>query len=305
MLKTLTLESPRRHVPPGLGMTAEVAEDRRVSDPAAPPPITADEALRNNWLEIWYQPKIDLKRKCLAGAEALARIRHPQEGLSQPDSVLPRNDDDGFALLTEHALLTTLRNWSVFDDAGFNLHLAIDVPAGALSKLPIAQLVAENRPQAPHWPGLILEITEDQIVRDIQVAQAIAPELKAVGVSLTIDDFGAGYSSFSSLRALPFGELKVGSTFVKDCATDASNAAICQTAIDLAHRFGGTAVAEGIGSMADLQALLVMGCDFGQGMLVAPPMPRERFLELLRQRKSKPAPQKAAPTNEMPPAVAG
>lgn len=288
-------------------MTAEVAENRRFSGPpaSASARVEVDEALRNNWLEIWYQPKIDLKRKCLAGAEALARIRHPQEGMLWPDSFLPGIDEDSLCRLAEHALLTTMRNWSMFHDAGFNLHLAINVPASALSKLPIAQLVAENRPKAPHWPGLILEITEDQIVRDIQVAQSIAPELKAVGVSLTIDDFGAGYSSFSSLRALPFGELKVDSTFVKDCASDANNAAICQTAIDLAHRFGGTAVAEGIESMADLQALLVMGCDFGQGMLVAPPMPRERFLELLRQRMGKPASPKPALPSELSASAAG
>jgi len=71
--------------------------------------------------------------------------------------------------------------------------------------------------------------------------------------------------------------------------TDATNAAICQTAIDLAHRFGSAAVAEGIENAADLQALMVMGCDFGQGVLIAPPMPQERFLDLLRQRVSKPA----------------
>jgi EAL domain-containing protein (putative c-di-GMP-specific phosphodiesterase class I) len=288
-------------------MPAELPENRRFSGPpaSAPAPVAVDEALRNNWLEIWYQPKIDLKRKCLAGAEALARIRHPQEGMLWPESFLPGIDDDSLTQLTEHALLTTLRNWSVFNDAGFNLHLAINVPASALSKLPIAQLVAENRPKVPHWPGLILEITEDQIVRDIAVAQQIAPELKAVGVSITIDDFGAGYSSLSSLRALPFAELKVDSTFVKDCATDANNAAICQTAIDLAHRFGSMAVAEGIEGMADLQALIVMGCDFGQGMLVAPPMPRERFLELLRQRMGKVAAPKSAPASEMPAAAAG
>ncbi len=273
-------------------MTAETAENRRFSGSptSAPTPVAVDEALRNNWLEIWYQPKIDLKRKCLAGAEALARIRHPQEGMLWPDSFLPGIDDDSLAMLAEHALLTTLRNWSVFNDAGFNLQLAINVPASALSKLPIAQLVADNRPKTPQWPGLILEITEDQIVRDIKVAQSIAPELKAVGVSITIDDFGAGYSSFSSLRALPFAELKVDSTFVKDCATDANNAAICQTAIDLAHRFGSTAVAEGIESMADLQALLVMGCDFGQGALIAPPLAMDDFLALLRARMNKPRP---------------
>jgi EAL domain-containing protein (putative c-di-GMP-specific phosphodiesterase class I) len=288
-------------------MTAESADNRRFSGaPAAPPAsIAIEEALQNNWLEIWYQPKIDLKRKCLAGAEALARIRHPQFGMLWPESFLPGFDEGSLAKLAEYALTTTLRNWSMFNDAGFNLQLAINVPASVLSTVPIAELVAAHRPKVDYWPGLILEITEDQIVRDIAVAQRIAPELKAVGVSITIDDFGAGYSSFSSLRALSFGELKVDSTFVKDCATDANNAAICQTAIDLAHRFGSTAVAEGIESMADLQALLVMGCDFGQGVLVAPPMPRERFLELLRQRTTRPRAQTETAANEMPAAVNG
>lgn len=268
-------------------------EPRRFSalPASAPTRIAVDEALRNDWLEIWYQPKIDLKRKCLAGAEALARIRHPQEGMLWPESFLPGIDEESLAHLTEHALLTTLRNWTTFADAGFNLHLAINVPASALSKVPICELVAAHRPKSDTWPGLILEVTEDQIVRDIALAQKVAAELKACGVTIAIDDFGAGYSSFSSLRDLPFAELKLDGSFVKDCATDATNAAICQTAIDLAHRFGSVAVAEGIETMADLQALVVMGCDFGQGMLVAPPMPKERFLELLRQRLNKPKPQ--------------
>ena len=131
---------------------------------------------------------------------------------------------------------------------------------------------------------MILEVAEDQIVRDIAQTRKIAAELKAGAVTIAIDNFGAGYSSFASLRDVPFAEIKIDASFVKNCATDVTNAAICQTAIDLAHRFGSVAVAEGVESMADLQALVVMGCDFGQGVLVAPPMPKERFLELLRQR---------------------
>ena len=272
-----------------------------------PARIAIDEALRNNWLEIWYQPKIDLKRKCLAGAEALARIRHPQQGMLWPASFLPGIDEESLSHLTEHALLSTLRNWSLFEEAGFNLHLAINVPATALFKLPIAQIVSENRPKSDAWPGLILEVTEDQIVREIAQTQKVAPELEAVGVTIAIDDFGAGFSSFASLRDLPFAELKVDGSFVKNCAIDANNAAICQTAIDLAHRFGSVAVAENIETMADLQALVVMGCDFGQGMLVAPPMPRDRFLELLRQRMNRPnqQPKPVLSTADAAEAVAG
>jgi EAL domain-containing protein (putative c-di-GMP-specific phosphodiesterase class I) len=261
--------------------------------PNGQPPVEIAEALRNNWFEVWYQPKIDLKRKCLAGAEAQARLRHPAYGMLLQERFLPSASEEGITQLAEYALVSTLRSWSTFDSAGFNLHLAVNVPVSVLAKLPIPSLVRENRPKGDHWPGIILEVTEDQIVRDIKQTNEIAARLRVSGVTISIDDFGAGYSSFSSLRDLPFAELKLHSSFVKNCATDATSAAICQTAIDLAHRFGSAAVAEGIESSVDLQALQVMGCDFGQGALIAPPMPQERFLGLLRQRLNKPAPQAA------------
>jgi EAL domain-containing protein (putative c-di-GMP-specific phosphodiesterase class I) len=269
--------------------------------------ISIADALEQNWLELWYQPKIDLKRKRLAGAEALARIHHPEHGLMWPDSFLPDVDADSVARLTERALIATLQDWAVFEQAGFNLHLAINVPVAVMVRLPIADLVREHRPRSSRWPGLILEVSEDQIVRDIKLANEIANELRHSGVTISIDDFGAGYSSFSSLRALPFAELKLDSSFIKDCAVDPTNAAICQTAIDLAHRFGSAAVAEGIESAADMQALVVMGCDFGQGVLIAPPMPQPRFLDLLLQRVNRqrlPAAADAAVPDEEAAAIA-
>ena len=275
------------------GPITNLADDEQQSqtnsvNATARPRIAIAEALRNNWFEIWYQPKIDLKRKCLAGAEALARIHHPQFGVLQPGNFLPEVDENSVIELAQQAVLATLLDWTMFDEAGFNLHLAINVPVNVLLKLPIPQLVAEYRPKTDRWPGLILEVTEDQIVRDTVLANEIATELRVSGITIALDEFGAGYSSFSSLRALPFAELKIDQSFVTGCATDAANGAICQTAIDLAHRFGSAAVAEGVESSADLQTLMVMGCDFGQGPLIAPPMPKERFLELLRQRMNKP-----------------
>lgn len=254
----------------------------------ARPHINIDQALQENWLEMWYQPKIDLRRKCLAGAEALARINHPTRGVMLPQDFLTGVDDVSLTHLTEHALLATLRDWSIFEEAGFNLRLAINVPVNVLLRLPVPTLVRENRPQDSRWPGLIVEVTEDQIVRDIALAQDIAKQLKISGVTVAIDDFGGGYSSLASLRELPFAELKIDHSFVKDCAIEGTNGAICQTAIDLAHRFGSVAVAEGIENIADLQALQVMRCDFGQGVLLAPPMPKERFIALLNQRNNKP-----------------
>jgi len=251
-----------------------------------PPRIEIDEALDKGWFQIWYQPKIDLKRKCLAGAEALARIRHPRFGVLLPGSFLPGIAEQSVCRLAEHALITALESWTTFEQAGFNLHLAINIPVSVLLTLRIAELVEMRRPQSDRWPGIILEVTEDQIVRHMSLARDLADRFRASGIDFAIDDFGAGYSSFSSLRGLPFVELKIDGSFVKNCATDTTNAAICQTAIDLAHRFGSAAVAEGIESMADLQALMVMGCDFGQGVMIAPPMSQETFLALLNQRSS-------------------
>jgi EAL domain-containing protein (putative c-di-GMP-specific phosphodiesterase class I) len=206
----------------------------------------------------------------------------------EPGSFHAEVDEAGVVGLAQHALVATLCDWTMFDEAGFNLRLAINVPVGVMLRMPVAALVAEYRPQSAAWPGLIVEVTEDQVARDIALAKDIAAQLRGSGISIAIDDFGAGYSSFSSLRNLPFAELKIDRSFVRNCATDATNAAICQTAIDLAHRFGSTAAAEGVESQADLQALMVMGCDFGQGALIAPPLPKERFLELLRHRMNRP-----------------
>ncbi len=164
---------------------------RRFSPPPASTPrrVPIAEALRNDWLEIWYQPKIDLRRKCLAGAEALACIHDPQLGLLWLEAILPELDDEELTQLAGHGLLTTLSDWEEFAAAGFMLQLAINLPASALRDVPIASIVAERRPKADDWPGLILEVREDQIVRDVALVQALAPELKAAGVTISIDGF--------------------------------------------------------------------------------------------------------------------
>ena len=185
----------------------------------------------------------------------------------------------------------------MFAEAGFALRLSVNMPANVLPKIPMGSLIAAHRPQSEKWPGLIFELAEDQIVRDLTAIRRISKELQSSGIALAVDEFGAGYSSLSGLRDLPFAELKLDVSFVKNCAVDVTNVAICQTAIDLAHRFGSIVVAEGIDTIADLQALIVMGCDLGQGMLVAPPLPKDRFLEALRRRMNKPIHAAHSPEN--------
>jgi len=115
----------------------------------------------------------------------------------------------------------------------------------------------------------------------------IATQLRIYGITLSIDDFGEGYSSFARLREIPFAELKLDMSFVKNCANDKKHAAICQAVIQLAHNFDAVAVAEGIDNASDLQAIHRMGCDIGQGFFFARPMPRAEFVSMLRQGVSK------------------
>jgi EAL domain-containing protein (putative c-di-GMP-specific phosphodiesterase class I)/CheY-like chemotaxis protein len=247
------------------------------------PSVRLDEALANDWLEFWYQPIVDIRGDFLKGAELLARVRHPKYGVLRPEAFLPNADLDALLVLTERAVIKSCLEWQAFAEIGIPLKLAINVPVSVLTTLAIPALVREHRPANATWPGLILEVTEDQIISDIALVYEVATHLRLYDVSISIDDFGAGYSSLARLQEMPFCELKIDREFVANCACDEVKAGICQTIIDLAHRFGKVAVAEGIENDADLRTLHRMGCDMGQGHLIGPPMPKEYFLTLLRR----------------------
>jgi EAL domain-containing protein (putative c-di-GMP-specific phosphodiesterase class I)/FixJ family two-component response regulator len=248
------------------------------------PSVRLDEALANDWLEFWYQPIIDIRGGSPKGAELLARVRHPKYGVLNPAAFLPSADLTVLLALTERALIESCLGWQVLAKIGIPLRLAINVPVKVLTTLAIPELVREHRPKDATWPGLILEVTEDQIISDIALAYEVATQLCLYDVSISIDDFGAGYSSLARLQEMPFCELKIDREFVTNCACDEVKAGICQTIIDLAHRFGKVAVAEGIENDDDLRTLRRMGCDMGQGYLIGRPMPKDYFLTLLRQR---------------------
>ena len=246
--------------------------------------IRLGEAIENGWIEFWHQPKIDLRKKKLAGAEAFARARHPQFGILPPDAFMPGASESDVIALAELAIVSALKAATSFSTLGVNLRFAVNIPVNALVKLPISDIVRAHRPPIDNWAGLIIDVTEEQIVTDLTLAAEMAKKLAQVQVRLAIDDFGRGYSSLARLKELPFSELKLDRTFVSNCGTDKINAPICKTVIDLAHNFGSAAVAIGIEKASDALALTSMGCDLGQGFLLGQPMPEERFLSLLRQR---------------------
>ncbi len=265
-------------------VTAPAGASVDSSDSPRLPDIDLREALERNWLELWYQPKLDLHRASLAGAEGLARVRHPEHGVVPPAAFLPGASSADLIELAEHGLRTVLHDAGEFADAGRPMRLAINVPVEALLTLPIAAIVRDARPRGGAWPGIILEVTEDQIIRDIPAAHEIATQLRIHHIALALDDFGNGYSSLARLRELPFAELKLDRSFVDRCSVDPTNAALCRTAAELAHRFDSVAVAEGIETKEDLATIQSAGCDIGQGFLFSQAIPKEILLARLAGR---------------------
>jgi EAL domain-containing protein (putative c-di-GMP-specific phosphodiesterase class I) len=252
--------------------------------------VTLGDVLNRNWFELWYQPKIELKSMRLYGVEALVRARHPQRGVLPPGVFLPGAGEADMLALTERVIVTALKDWTDFAASGVALKIAVNVPVSALVKLPISTMVREQRPSAENWPGLILEVTEDEIIRDLKLANDAAAELKASHCSLALDDFGAGYSSIARLKQLPFSELKIDRAYVVNCHTDRVNAGLCEVFVELAKRFGLKTVAEGIESTHESHRLQALGCDVGQGYLYAKPMSKGQLIGVTRRQLGTPAP---------------
>lgn len=246
--------------------------------------ITLREVLLRSWEELWYQPKIDLRSKRLVGAEGLIRARRPDGTIIQPAHFLAGAGEEEVLALTERIILAALRDFEHCAALGASVKLSVNVPVCALVKLPIAEILREERPKSPTWPGLILEVTEDEGLSDLEIANDVADELRALDCTLALDDFGAGFSSLARLRQLPFAELKIDRSYVTNCDVDRVNAGLCKTIVALGKRFGLKTVAEGIETMQASQTLQDIGCDFGQGYLFARPMPKADFLGALRAR---------------------
>ena len=263
----------------------KILEDLKIGIPAsAAVRLDLTEALDKNWIEFWYQPKIALRKKQLAGAEAYVRARHPQHGIVKPSAFMPGAADAAVLRLSELALLSALKASNNFSKLGVNLRLTVNIPFAALVQLPVEDIVRSQRPNPDNWPGLIIDVPEEEIVSDLPLAIDLAKKLEPVNVRMAIDDCGRAYGMLAGLGEFPFTEIKLDRAFVADCATDKVNAPLCKTIINLAHRFGRTAVAMGIEKAPDAVAMVSMGCDFGQGFLLGLPMAEERFISLLRQR---------------------
>ena len=236
-------------------------------------------ALDQHELFLHFQPKVSLSSGQVCGAEALVRWAHPDRGLVSPDSFIPLAENTGLiGPLTHRVLdlaLAQARRWA---DAGQPLQIAVNLSARNLLDPQLDTLVAELlRVHGVPAHLLKLEVTESAIMTDPVRAKALLDRLHAQGVALSIDDFGAGYTSIGQLRHLPIDELKIDRSFVMDMDTDSSNALIVRSVIELGHNLGLASVAEGVETPDALSRLTSYTCDVAQGYHLSRPLTAEAF----------------------------
>jgi len=217
----------------------------------------------------------------VCGAEALIRGRHPEHGVIEPSELLPPAGDQLYKPLSFFVLRQTMTDWAVFAEKGFPLKLSINVPASILNTPGFVDLARRLIPHDASFPGVIIEVTEDEFIRNPEWMREVATQLKLYNAWISIDDFGTAYASLSRLTDLPFIELKLDRSFVANCAADKLKFALCQTVVDLAHRLGASLCAEGVENADDLRCLTKLGFDSAQGFFLAKPMLRDRFVSAL------------------------
>jgi diguanylate cyclase (GGDEF)-like protein len=235
-------------------------------------------------LTLLYQPKVELRSGRIVAAEALLRWHHPLHGQIPPDEFIPIAESTALIQpLGQLVLETALDQARCWQEAGSPLSLAVNLSVRNLLEPNLADRVAALIAKAGVPPGtLTLEITESGVMTDPEAAIAMLRGLRHVGVRLSVDDFGTGYSSLSYLKRLPVDEVKLDKSFVLNMTSDADDAAIVRSTIELAHNLGLQLVAEGVEDQETLELLAALGCDLVQGYHLARPMPADKLVLLLR-----------------------
>jgi EAL domain-containing protein (putative c-di-GMP-specific phosphodiesterase class I)/CheY-like chemotaxis protein len=232
-------------------------------------------AITRGELVNYYQPKVKLATGAVVGVETLVRWRHPRDGLVLPDKFIAVAEENGLIDdLTRVVLSGALRQARLWQDAGFPLHVAVNVSMDNLVALEFPDLVLHDA-NAAGVPvsSLVLEVTESRLMKDLRAPLDVLTRLRLKRIGLSIDDFGTGHSSLSQLRDVPFDELKVDRSFVHGACFDASLKAILEACLGMAQQLGIRTVAEGVEDQADWDFLLAAGCDLAQGYFIAKPMP--------------------------------
>jgi diguanylate cyclase (GGDEF)-like protein len=236
-------------------------------------------AAESGELVLHFQPLVNIGSGAVVGAEALVRWNHPDEGLLPPGEFVPLAEGSGFIHeLTRFVLHAACEQAKAWEAAATPLVVSVNISARCLLDTGLPQSVAATLLATGLPPHLLkLELTETAIIADPDRARSIIGRLHTLGVGLSVDDFGTGYTSLSSLRDLPVHEFKIDRSFVTNMVTNPKDAIIVRTGVELAHRLGLQSVAEGIEDAATFEALAALGCTTAQGFHIGRPMPSENF----------------------------
>jgi diguanylate cyclase len=238
-------------------------------------------AVAENQFEIHYQPQLDLRDHTVKAAEALVRWRHPRLGYLPPVQFLPLVEEAGLMpALTRLVLEGALAQCAKWRAGGHNIVVSVNISATNLLEDGFGQMVKDalERHDLPA-EALVLEITETVVISDYERSKRVIEDLRSMGIVMSIDDFGAGFTSLAYLSNLAVGELKLDRSFVLRLAGSETerDENLVRSTIDLGHALGMRVVAEGIEDEATLAELRGFGCDFAQGFLISRPKPADEL----------------------------
>jgi diguanylate cyclase (GGDEF)-like protein/PAS domain S-box-containing protein len=237
-------------------------------------------ALAQGEFVLHYQPKVNMRRGQVIGAEALIRWQHPDKGLLSPATFLPVIEDHPLAVeVGEWVIDTALRQIDAWRAAGLDLKVSVNVGARQLQQGDFVQRLQAILARHPKVnPGsLELEVLETSALADMEQVSHVIESCHQMGVKFALDDFGTGYSSLTYLKRLRVALLKIDQSFVRDMLDDPDDLAILEGVIGLAAAFKREVIAEGVETVAHGTALLHLGCELAQGYGIARPMPAEQM----------------------------
>jgi diguanylate cyclase len=238
-----------------------------------------DQAINNGEIWVAYQPKLEIATNRICGAEALVRWTHPDRGVISPDEFIKMAEEqDRIDNLTLHVLENAIKTSAAINNHGVNFEIAANLSPRAFAGLPIdaiaSAMLAKYRLPA-HC--LTLEITETATMRPNGEFIAVLERLRAIGINISVDDYGTGLSTLEYLRAIPSNEVKIDRSLINQIDFSAESRMIVNSTIQMVHSLGRSVVAEGVESEAILKLVSQMGCDKAQGYLISKPM---RFRDL-------------------------
>jgi diguanylate cyclase (GGDEF)-like protein len=235
------------------------------------------QAVERNELAAVYQPKINLATGAIAGFESLLRWRHPTRGLLNPGDFIAIAEETGSIIPIGEWILgeacRQLKTWQGRFPTTPSLSMNVNLSVKQLKDPKLVSRVSRILQETEIAPETLkLELTESSLMTEVESWQDVVTDLRALRVGLKLDDFGTGYSSLSYLRALHFDSLKIDRSFISRLTADSEGKAIVETIVNLAHALRMTVVAEGIETREQLEALIEMGCDTGQGFYFSRPV---------------------------------